>query len=41
MKDWSARCDKLEGLNFNSELRIKEKVLKVQANVITQSVWRN
>jgi hypothetical protein len=39
MKDWSARCDKLEGLNFNSELRMKEKVLKVQAKVVTQSVW--
>ena len=24
MKDWLARCNKLEGLNFNTELNIKE-----------------
>jgi hypothetical protein len=41
MKDWLARCDKLEGLNFNAELRIKEKALKIQAKFISQSVWRN
>ena len=23
MKDWLTRCNKLEGLNFNAELRIK------------------
>jgi hypothetical protein len=36
MKDWLARCNKLDGLNFNAELRINEKALKVQAKVISQ-----